>query len=288
MRFSFVIFGVPTEHSTPLVQQAEALGFHTVWFGDHVLTPVGHRSQYPYRPEAGYGPDTPLNDVWVSIAHAAALTSEIRLGTSVYVLPLRHPAVAAQAAATVQNLSGGRLVMGLGAGWLREEFDELGLDFKTRGARLDEGVDLLERLWSGTQVSYEGRHYRLAASQLGTVPSAPIPLTFGGSSTAALRRAATRGDGWNGPELTFDDNVRRRARLEELRTWAGRESVPFSLYVKPKEQLSRDLISRYVEAGFHDLVLPFGFAREDGRQRTLRESLDAVERLAELAFSPAE
>jgi alkanesulfonate monooxygenase SsuD/methylene tetrahydromethanopterin reductase-like flavin-dependent oxidoreductase (luciferase family) len=110
VRFSFVIFGVRPEHTALLVQRAESLGFDAVWFGDHIVNPVPSRSRYPYSASgsAGYSVDTPLSDVWVSIAHAAALTESIELGPSVLILPLRHPAVVSQAAVGAQNASGGR------------------------------------------------------------------------------------------------------------------------------------------------------------------------------------
>ena len=282
MRFSFVLFGHPAPDCSPLVQQAERLGFDTVWFGDHVVNVVGYRSQYPYRPSAGYAPDTPLGDVWVLISHASAVTSRIALGTSVYLLPLRHPAVAAQSAATAQNLAAGRIVMGVGAGWLREEFEQLDVPFEKRGARLEEAVQVLQLLWSGDSVDFAGRWFHLSGAQLGTVPGKRIPVTFGGASEAALRRTAVYGDGWNGPECNLAENIDYRDRLNALRAEAGRLDEPFRFYVKPLEVPDREVLRRYEEAGFDDVVLPLGHLSAEGRPRTLVESLAAVERLGEL------
>ena len=257
MRFSFVIFGVRPEHSTALVQRAESLGFDAVWFGDHVLTPARIGSRYPYTPSgsAGYSADTPLSDVWVSIAHAAAATTSIKLGPSVLILPLRHPAVVAQAAVSAQNVSGGRLVLGLGAGWLREEFEALGVPFAARGRRMDEALEIIRRLWSGEPVGYDGECFAFGPVSLGMTPVAPIPVTIGGASEPALRRAA-RSDGWNAPELPLEDLLVLRDRLGRLREALGRAHEPFRIYAKPPGA-DPEVLRRYQDAGFEDLVVPF-------------------------------
>jgi probable F420-dependent oxidoreductase len=280
VRFSFVLFGHPPEHCSPVAERAEALGFDAVWFGDHVLTPERHESAYPYRPSAGYAPTTPLGDVWSLIAHASATTSRITLGPNVYVLPLRHPALAAQAALTVQNLSGGRLVFGVGTGWLREEFEQLGLPFAGRGRRLDEALEAVQLLWSGDPVSFVGQSFRLHEVRLGGTLCAPIPIAVGGASDAALRRAARFGT-WHGPELMLADNVRCRETLQRFRRELDLDDAALRLYVKPLEPVDRDLVRRYSDAGFDDLVVAFGHLDEHGKPRSLDGSLARLEALAE-------
>jgi probable F420-dependent oxidoreductase len=281
LRFSFVIFGVPPEQSTPLVRRAEELGFDAVWFGDHVVTPVRVDSRYPYSESgsAGYSTATPLADVWVSVAHAAAQTSTIKLGPSVLILPLRHPAAVAQAAATAQNTSRGRIVLGVGAGWLREEFDALGVPFDGRGRRMDEALEIIRRLWSGAEVGFHGEHFSFEPVALGMAPSTPIPITVGGISPPALRRAA-RCDGWNGAELPLEQVTRLRDRLLELRTAAGASAEGFRFYVKPGS-IEPDVLRRYRDAGFEDLVVPFRELYRAGTPLTLPQKLDALDRLAE-------
>jgi probable F420-dependent oxidoreductase len=286
VRFSFVVFGVRPDHSTPLVVRAEQLGFDTVWFGDHVVTPMRIATPYPYSASgsAGYSPDTPLNDVWVSIAHAAAATTRIRLGTSVLILPLRHPATVAQAAATAQNMSGGRIAVGVGAGWLREEFDALGIPFDTRGQRMDEALEVLRRLWSGEAVAYRGDSFSFPPLKIGITPEVAIPVSVGGASKPALRRAA-HSDGWNGAEGSLEDALRHRATLHRLRTEAGREEDPFRYYVKPRST-EPDLLRRYADAGFTDLVVPFRALYRAGPPMTLPQQLAALEELAEAVMLP--
>lgn len=287
MRFSFVLFGHPAQDCSRIIRQAEDLGFDAVWFGDHVLNLTRHASRYPYRPTAGYEPNTPLGDVWALIAHASAVTSRITLGPNVFVLPLRHPAVAAQSAVTVQNLSGGRLVMGVGAGWLREEFEQLGLPFEGRGRRLDEALEILRLLWRGGSVDFEGESFTLRGVQLGAAPDVPIPIAVGGASDAALRRAATYGDAWHGPELGLEENIRCRERLTELRREGARNECPFRLYIKPLEPVDDELVDRYADAGFTDLVVPFGHLDESGRPRSIDGSLARLTSLAQLMDRPA-
>jgi probable F420-dependent oxidoreductase len=292
VRFSFVIFGVRPEHSALLVQRAESLGFDAVWFGDHVVNPVRSRSRYPYSASgsAGYSVDTPLSDVWVSIAHAAALTESIELGPSVLILPLRHPAAVAQAAVTAQNASRGRLRLGVGAGWLREEFEALQVPFETRGRRMDEALEIIRRLLTGEEVGFEGEFFSFAPVKLGMTPVRPIPLTIGGASSAALGRAA-RFDGWNAPEVSLEDAVRMREKLIRLREGSGGDDAGarprdrFRIYVKPAS-IETDVLRRYREAGFEDVVVPFRalYAREE--TISLERQLASLDDLASRIMIP--
>jgi probable F420-dependent oxidoreductase len=286
LRFSFVIFGVRADHSTALVQRAEALGFDTVWFGDHVATPVRIDSVYPYSASglAGYDTSTPLNDVWVAIAHAAAQTSSINLGPSVLILPLRHPVMVAQSAATAQNISGGRIVLGVGAGWLREEFDALGIRFDSRGQRMDEALEIIRSLWTGEEVGFDGQHFKFAPISLGMRPSVPIPITIGGASPPALRRAA-RADGWNGAEGELATAIRLRDQLLEHRAAAGIAEQPFRFYVKPTG-IAPSTLRGYRDAGFEDLVVPFRALYEGPKPLGQADQLAALDRLAESVMLP--
>jgi probable F420-dependent oxidoreductase len=286
VRFSFVIFGVPSHHSTPLVARAEALGFDTVWFGDHVVTPHRMDTRYPYSESgsAGYTHATPLNDVWVAIAHAAAATATIRLGTSVLILPLRHPFAVAQAAVTAQNMSGGRVVLGVGAGWLREEFDALGIDFATRGRRTDEALDVIRQLCADAPAGFSGEFFSFPPVSLGMTPVAPVPITVGGTSRAALRRAA-RMDGWMGAEVSLEEAIRHRAEMAAMREAAGLDPEAFRCYVKPAST-DADVLRRYAEAGFDDVVVPFRALYRDGPPLTLDQQLAALGEMAETVMLP--
>jgi probable F420-dependent oxidoreductase len=174
-------------------ERAEAMGFDSVWLGEH----HNHPLLYP----------TPL----ISLAAIASRTQRLRLGTGVLLLPLYHPLAVAEQGAMVDMISGGRLILGLGAGYAPEEFSAFGISIKERGNRLEEGASLLRRLWTEEHVSHEGRHYRVADVSLGPRPAQQPrpPIWFAGWVEAAIRRAARLGDGWlGGPS----------ARLEELAT----------------------------------------------------------------------
>jgi probable F420-dependent oxidoreductase len=183
-----------------IAARAEAAGYDAVFVPDHVVFPVQVDSPYPYSPDGSFpfALDTPLYDPWVVLGTIAAATATIKLGTGVYVLPLRHPFVTARAVTSVDVLSGGRAVLGVGAGWLAEEFTALGLDPRRRFSRLEECVDVLRALWTEEQPSYHGRHFDFEAVHFAPRPASTPhpPILLGGDSDHALARAARIGDGW--------------------------------------------------------------------------------------------
>ncbi|MFJ9555239.1 TIGR03619 family F420-dependent LLM class oxidoreductase [Nocardiopsis sp. NPDC101807] len=189
---------------TDLGVRAEELGVDAVWLPDHLLPPA------PYGTTFG-GVYEPL----VSLAHLAARTTRIRLGTSVLVAPLRDPLVLAKQAATLDALSGGRFVLGVGVGWSEEEFAAVGADFATRGARTDETLRLLRHLFGGGG-PFEGRFHSYGSGVFEPRPARPVPVMVGGASDRALRRAAEWGDEWQGVGLTAEKFVAARNRLRCL------------------------------------------------------------------------
>lgn len=195
---------MPPETLVALGRAAERLGYRAVHLPDHLLPPE------PYGDTYG-GVYEPL----VTLAHLAAVTSTIRLGTSVVVLPLRSPFVVAKQVATLDRLSGGRVVLGVGAGWDRVEFAAVGADFRTRGARTDEGIALLRHLFAGGG-PFHGRFHRFDVGVFAPVPTRPVPIMVGGTSERALRRAAELADEWQGVGLTPAEFARCAERLREL------------------------------------------------------------------------
>jgi probable F420-dependent oxidoreductase len=180
-----------------VVEAAEDLGYHGLWVGDHTVIPRTITSPYPYgdTEPAPFDPDEPLLEPVTLLAFVAGRTSRISIGISVLVLPLRNPVAAAKMLAGIDTLSSGRLVLGVGIGWMREEFEVLGADFARRGQIADEWMDIMRRLWAGSPGCFAGRHYRLAPVGF-EPPTAGIPIVIGGNSRAAIRRAA-RADGWH-------------------------------------------------------------------------------------------
>lgn len=183
-----------------LVRTAEEIGIESLWTVEHVVVPVGYESEYPYS-ETGKmpGPESiPIPDPLLPLAYAAALTKNIRLGTGVMILPQRHPAYVAKQMATLDVLSGGRALLGIGSGWLKEEFDVLGVPFHERGKRTDESIRAIRSLWKDEVEPFDGRFYRWGAveSHPKPVQRPGVPIIVGGHSEAAARRAARCGDGF--------------------------------------------------------------------------------------------
>ncbi len=179
----------------------------------------------------------------------AAVTSRLHFATMVYILPLRHPVEVAKSVGTAAVLSGGRVALGVGAGWIREEFDALGVDFATRGARLDEMLEVMRKLWSGEMVEHHGEHFDFGPMQMSPAPGAPVPVYVGGLSKRALRRAATLGDGWIGTGQTPEEVPSLLADLARMRAEAGRGQEPFEsivpLTVPPDLELLQRLESEH-------------------------------------------
>ena len=182
-----------------LALAAEAGGFESLWTVEHTIVPAGYQSPYPYSPTGKMpGPeDSDIPDPLIWLTYVAASTTTIRLGTGILILPQRNPIVLAKEVATLDRLSGGRVELGIGVGWLEEEFDALGISFADRGARTDDHIAALRALWTQDAAEHEGTHssFRGAISRPRPTQS-PIPIVVGGHSKAAARRAGRLGDGF--------------------------------------------------------------------------------------------
>lgn len=195
---------LPATHGMPAMARAiEAAGFDSLWVSDHIVMPERIRAPYPFAADGRVTWPTavPWYDALVSLALAAGATERVTIGTAVLVLPLRHPVELAKQAASLDAASGGRLVLGVGAGWLRDEFEALGVPFEDRGARLDEWMAIARACWTGRPPAHRTERYVLPAGTLCLpAPARPIPFLVGGHSPAAVRRAGRLGDGWLGQQ----------------------------------------------------------------------------------------
>ncbi len=198
---------------------ADRLGYDVVWTAEHLIFPYEIRSPYPYGEKFPFPFTDPILDVATTLSYVAAVTSRVRLGSGVFVLPIHHPIALAKALATIDVLSNGRLLVGVGGGWLREEFEMLGVPFRERGARMDESLALLKALWTEERVTFRGRFFTV---EDGVFFPKPVqrphpPIWIGGDSDAALRRAGRAGDGWIAAPRDLDrvaasiDTIRRHA-----------------------------------------------------------------------------
>ena len=221
-----------------LAVAADEAGFDAVWLGEHVVLPVDYASEHPTAGGGGHEhitgpivhPDTELLDPWVALGALAEATTRLRLATGIYILPVRHPLITARSAATLQAASGGRLVLGIGAGWLVEEFAALDVPFDERYGRLVETVEILRAAWAGGPFDYHGKFFSFEPIQLTSRP-VQVPVIMGGNTPKALKRAALLGDGWfSSGTPSFDEARRLRDTLLELRArkWP-RRAVPLLL-----------------------------------------------------------
>jgi probable F420-dependent oxidoreductase len=243
-------FSDPTQNIS-LAQAAEEAGIHGVAMSDHVFFPKDLRTPYPYSEDGTpiWTPPTPWPDVWVTIGAMAAATTRLRFTTSVYIAPARDPFTVAKAVAAAAVISGGRVSLGVGAGWMKEEFDALGQDYHTRGPRLDEMIELLRVLWSPGWNEYHGRFYDVAPIMIEPTPAEPVPIWCGGHSEAALRRTARRCEGWLGNAYSYEDARRHIATIDRLRAEAGRSSEPFEIIVGVLDPPNIDTYKRFEDLG---------------------------------------
>src|SRR5437016_8907112 len=200
MKFGMALFGMSPRHYAEIARAAEENGFESAWIPEHLVFPAQMPPTYPYS-ESGLpavSTATALYDPWVVLGYLAHATQSIRLGTEVFILPLRHPVATARSVVTVDRLSGGRVTVGVGVGWLEAEFETVGQSFHDRGSRTDEIIPLLRRLWTEDTIEHEGDHFRFGPVRFEPKPvQKPCPpIEVGGTTPAALRRAGRLGDGW--------------------------------------------------------------------------------------------
>jgi probable F420-dependent oxidoreductase len=286
---------------TTLAQRAEALEYDSVFVTDRMLIPVAGTKAYPYSATGAFplGPDEPWLEALTAVTYLATVTRRIRVGTSVLVIPYRNPVFTARALATADYLSGGRVILGAGIGWWREEFAALGVPFEDRAARTVEALRLMREMWTRPRVEFEGRFWRVREAG-GTRPHPAqqphIPIWIGGHSDAALRRVVEIADGWHPlglrPPVRLDpDELAGRARrLAELADRAGRDPADIVIAFKApfgfRDGAGRDRtplsgspaqivedLQAYVAAGARHFVLDFTVP-------TPPEMLEAMERFA--------
>ena len=192
-------FGTP-ENLVHLAQKAEQVGVESLWTVEHVVVPKGYGSQYPYSKDGRMpGPEnSPIPDPLIWMTYAAAVTKKIKVATGVMVLPQRHPFYVAKELATLDVLSGGRALLGVGIGWLEEEFRGVGVPFKERASRTDESIQALRSLWGDKPSEFSGKHYRWGAVESNPKPvqKPGVPIIVGGHAPGAAKRAARYGDGF--------------------------------------------------------------------------------------------
>ena len=279
VRFAITLGTVAVRHWDEVTVEADRLGFESVWLPEHLVLPKQmagspfDESDHPPVP-----PDIPIYDPFAYLAWLAARTDQIRLGTFVYNIGLRHPFVSARGATTVDVLSGGRVILGVGASWLRSEWEAVGLDFDSRGARVDEAIDVCRRLWTEPEVEHHGRFFDFPTVAFEPKPhrAGGIPIHIGGDSPAAISRVARTGDGWLPMNYDADALPDVMPKLDEACRRYERERRP-EVTVSAKPGVAGD-VERAAAAGADRLIVrPWGRSSEavEGMRR-FREQFDSA------------
>jgi len=278
----------------PFARRMEALGYDSLWASDHVVIPYRIASQYPYNPTGQFplAADVPFLEPLTTLALVAGITERVQLGTSILVLPHRNPVMAAKMCATLDHLSGGRLVLGVGVGWMREEIELLGGNYDRRGAWSDEALAVMRACWRDARTAHHGEFFSF--DEIGVFPKptrGDIPILIGGHTERALRRVVQHGDGWHAAFITPSALQADLARLREectrqkrpyeqltvsVRAGLSLRSAPLGLDRKPlqgsRDQVIADLIA-FRDLGVESILL-------EARYRDLPDMLSIYETFA--------
>jgi probable F420-dependent oxidoreductase len=243
---------------------AEAAGFESLWTVEHTVVPEGYESPYPYSADGRMpGPeDSPIPDPLVWLSFLAGVTTTIKLGTGILILPQRNPVVLAKETATLDALSEGRLLLGIGVGWLAEEFDAIGIPFTERGARTDDHVAAMRALWTGEAASFDGPFTTFERCFARPTPArGTIPIHVGGHTDAAARRAGRLGDGFFPASADPSDLARLIDVARTTAADAGRDpqALEISTMAVATGSQALDTVGRLAEAGIDRVIIPAFF-----------------------------
>jgi probable F420-dependent oxidoreductase len=268
-----------------LGREADERGIHSLWVPEHVVLFDEYASSYPYADDGRIPapPGSGMLDPFAGLAFLAAATERVRLGTAICLLPQRNPVYTAKEVATVDWLSNGRVDFGIGVGWLREEFEALGVPFEKRGKRTDDYIEVLKTLWCDDEPSFDGEFYTLPTCRQDPKPvqDPHPPLHFGGESDASLRRVARVGQGWHAFGLDPEGVPERLAKLTELLEVQGRTRDEVMVSVCPYlKGLDEAKLEAYAEAGVDQVVAFFLAFDADGIATAFDELNPLLERAA--------
>ncbi len=281
MKFWQSLAFVELDQLVELAQFCEALGFYGVSYGDHLVTTKEQIDQYLYTDDGNilWNPDTHWPDLWVASAALAQVTKKLRFLSTIFVLPMREPVAVAKALSTAAVLSDNRIMLGVGVGWQKAEFDMVGQDFHTRGKRTDEMLEILPGLLSGEVFEHHGKYYDIPPVQMSPGTSEPLPIMVGGYSEAAMRRAS-RFDGWMGVLHEEEELYPLLHTLNHIREQEGCADKPFDIWTGLKNP-GDGTHERLAEAGI-TMVNGVNFLDDSGKT-TLMSIDDKKRRLESFA-----
>ena len=275
------------ENIVSVARWAEQLGFSSVWVTDHVALPEECNSRYPYRTHGRW--DYPSNTNWLdpllALQWAAAVAPSIQVGTSIMVVPLRHPILLAKQLSTLDYLTGGRVILGAGAGWMEEEFTIMGQSYANRGKRLLEMLRLMRACWSGEEVRFEGEFYQASGFKMYPTPvRKDIPVIFGGHSDAAIRRCARTGDGWHPTQITLDELEAGIAKLAGYCAEFNRDPATIPIVARPGNiyVVNEASHARHLELGVTHLVADTPILQDDPTLELLHGEMRRIATVCQL------
>jgi probable F420-dependent oxidoreductase len=272
-----------------IARLCESLGFHGFLLPDHLVHPEKQESKYLYSADhkpPRFTDETLWPDPWSLVGGLTAVTEKLHFCTNIYILPLRHPIEVAKATGSLGYFSKGRVHLGTGAGWMKEEFDMMGVDFHTRGKRYDECIEVIRKLQTGKFVEHQGQFFNFPRLIMTPAPPAPVPILIGGTSEPALRRAARLGDGWIAPGQTLEEALESLRTLEKLRKEYGTHNKPFDSIVAISDErpMTPADVRRLEDAGATGYTV-FPFAFTIGANTTLAQKRAELERVTEELIS---
>jgi len=275
----------------PLARAAEEAGYHSMVIPDSICYPRDAVSTYPYNPDGSreFLEGKPFLEPFSLIPALGAVTSRIRFLTFVVKLPVRHPLLLAKQVTSTAVLTGGRLSLGVGTSPWREDYDVLGVEWASRGRRMDESIEILRGLETGDYFEFHGKTLDLPAVKIAPVPAEPVPILIGGHADAALRRAARLGDGWMHGGGDPADLPRLLARLDELRRdEPARAGRPFEVHVISADAYTVDGVRRLEELGVTDVIVGFRWPYDVGPDtEPLDRKVDNLRRFADTVIANA-
>lgn len=288
MRFTYAESMCDPSHLLPLAKACDESGWSSFVIPDSIAYPEHSDSKYPYLPggDRTFLEDKPFLDPFVLMAAMGAVTTRLRFTTFVVKLPIRHPVLVAKQLASVAVLTGGRVAFGVGTSPWPEDFALTGTEWKNRGRRMDEMIEIVRGLLAGGFYEFHGRCFDIPSVKICPVPAAPVPVLIGGHSEAALRRAARVGDGWmhGGGE---DDLGALLARLAELRREEGTDGKPFEQHVISFDAYTVDGVRRLEDQGITDVIVGFRNPYFDDDSMGVDEKIDTLRRFADDVIAKA-
>lgn len=288
MRFSFAESMCDVSHYPPLAQACEETGWTSFMVPDSICYPEVSDSKYPYTPDGNreFLDGKPFIEPFTLIPWLGAVTEKLRFTTFVVKLPVRHPVLVAKSVASVATVTNNRFGFGVGLSPWPDDFRIMNAEWKGRGTRMNEMIEIIRGLNAGGYYEFHGKYYDLESIKISPTPSEPVPILIGGHSEAALKRAARLGDGWMHAGGDADELNGYLARLKELRREYGRENVPFEIHVISLDAYTLDGVKKLEDAGVTDVIVGFRdpYTQPD---MPLQPKLDALRGYADTVIAKA-